>query len=112
MTFFTPDMRGRLRAATLLLLVATIALVPPLVRATARFGADQSTPLRLNRGFESPPSKCTIAPPLDLHGQVVPTLVVSIHVEWFDAPGNEPLPNPAPSHSPDPLRGPPLRSRS
>jgi hypothetical protein len=106
------DMRDRLRCATLLLLVATIALVPPLVRATARLGADTSTPLRLNRGFESPPSKCTIAPPLDAHGQSVPTIVVSIHIEWFDAPVNEPLPHSAPSHSPDPLRGPPLISHS
>jgi hypothetical protein len=106
------DMRSRLRCATLFLLVATIALVPPLVRATARFGADTSTPLRLNRGFESPPSKSTIAPPVDVHRQSVPTLVVSIHVEWFDAPVNEPLPYSAPSHSPDPLRGPPLISRS
>jgi hypothetical protein len=109
---FLHDMPKRLRSATLFLLVATIALVPPLVRATARFGADTSTPLRLNRGFESPPSKCTIAPPVDVHGQSLPTLVVSSHIESAAAPVNEPRPRSAPSHSPDPLRGPPLISRS
>jgi hypothetical protein len=110
--FFSSDLRGRLRCATLFLLVATIALVPPLVRATARLGADAATPLRLNRGFESPPSKCTIAPPLDLHGQSVPMLVPSIHVDWFDAPAHEPLPHSTPGDSPDLLRGPPVIARS
>jgi hypothetical protein len=109
---FAPAMRSRLRSATLLLLVATIALVPPLVRATARFGADTASPLRLNRGFESPPSKCTVEPPVDVRGQAVPIVVLSIHVEWFDAPASEPQPHSAPSQSPDPLRGPPLISLS
>jgi hypothetical protein len=110
--FLSPVMRGRLRYAMLLLLVATIAFVPPLVRATAHFGTDTASPLRLNRGFESPRSKCTIAPPIDLRGQSVPPLVPSIHAEWFDAPANEPLPHSAPSQSPDPLRGPPVLSLS
>src|SRR4051812_24413251 len=53
------------RTATIILIVATIAMVPPLVRATARPGADTSAPIRLNRGFQQPPSKCIVVPPAD-----------------------------------------------
>jgi len=110
--FLAPMFTRRLRIATAVLLAATVLCVPPLVRATAHFGADTASPLRLNRGFESPPSKCTVEPPVDVRGQAVPRLVPSVHVEWFDAPASEPQPHSAPSQSPDPLRGPPPVSLS
>jgi len=103
-----------LRTPTLLLLIATIAFVPPLVRAAARL-TDPSTasPIRLNRGFESPPSKCTVVPPVDARGESVPQAPQPVRVERFEASGHdEPLPDSAPSRSRDPLRGPPFPSLS
>lgn len=98
---------SRLRAATLLLLVATVAFVPPLVRATARIAPNTPSPLRLNRGFDAPPRKCTIAPPADLAFQCVLQLRVSMRVERFSVPATEPLPDLSFGPPPDALRGPP-----
>lgn len=50
---------GHIRIGVLLML-ATLAVVPALVFATHQ-GATPS--LRLTRGFNAPPEKCTIAPP-------------------------------------------------
>jgi hypothetical protein len=50
---------GHIRVGVLLML-ATLAVVPALVFATHQ-GATPS--LRLTRGFNAPPDKCTIAPP-------------------------------------------------
>jgi hypothetical protein len=72
---------SRLRTATLLLLVATIAFVPPLVRAAARIGPETSSPLRLNRGFEAPPAKATVAPPAEIPFETVQHLVLPLLVE-------------------------------
>lgn len=41
--------------AALLVIVGALCVVPPLVRAT--FSGSSSSPIRLNRGFESPPTK-------------------------------------------------------
>jgi len=98
--------------ATLLLLVATIAFVPPLVRATARIAPDTSSPLRLNRGFDAPPAKCTVVPPADLPFETVQDAQLPMHVARVDAPGNAPLPDSPPAPSSDPLRGPPFSSAS
>jgi hypothetical protein len=103
--------RSRFRTATLSLLVATIAFVPPLVRAMSR-GPETSSPIRLNRGFEQPPTKCTIVPPADAPRESVQHLALPIRVERSDTLAGEPHFHSAPSPSPDPLRGPPLRSLS
>jgi hypothetical protein len=96
------------RTATIILIVATIAMVPPLVRATARPGADTSSPIRLNRGFQQPPSKCIVVPPADAPPQSVQHLMLPTQVNRFDAPRDESLPDSARSPSLDPLRGPPV----
>lgn len=96
----------------LCLLVATIAFVPPLVRATARMSPDTSSPLRLNRGFDGPPTKCTIVPPADLPFEIVEHPPQPIYVHRVDAPGNEPLPDSPPAPPSDPLRGPPVSALS
>ena len=98
---------SRSRAATLLFLVAIIVFVPPLVRATALIVPNTPSPHRLNRGFDAPPKKCTIAPPADLVFQCVPQLRVSMRVERFSAPATDPLPDLLLGPSPDTLRGPP-----
>jgi hypothetical protein len=103
---------ARVRTATLLLLVATIAFVPPLVRATARMAPDTSSPLRLNRGFDAPPTKSTVVPPVDLPFETVQHLSLPVRVERFGAPVHEPVPEPPLDPSPDPLRGPPVPSLS
>jgi hypothetical protein len=102
----------RVRTATLLLLVATIAFVPPLVRATARIAPDTSSPLRLNRGFDAPPTKCTVVPPAELPFETIQHLPLPIRVERFAAPANDPVPEPPLGPSPDALRGPPAPSLS
>jgi hypothetical protein len=99
---------ARFRTATLLLLVATIALVPPLVRATARIAADTASPLRLNRGFDAPPTKCTIVPPADIPFETVQHAPLPTDVERCDAPGQARLPDSPLVSSPDALRGPPF----
>ena len=110
--FTTPRIANYLRTPTLLLLISTIALVPPLVRAAARL-TDTSSPIRLNRGFESPPSKCTVVPPVDARGESVPQAPPPIRVERFEAAAHdEPLPESAPGRSRDPQRGPPPQSFS
>jgi|SRR4051794_39279024 hypothetical protein len=96
------------RTATIILIVATIAMVPPLVRATARPGAETSSPIRLNRGFQQPPSKCIVIPPADAPPQSAQQLLLPIRGERFDAPLDDPLPDSTRSPSVDPLRGPPV----
>lgn len=86
-------------------LVAAIFVVPALVRATY---PSQSAPIRLNRGFDAPPSKCTLEAP---HAILIPFeyvrevtrdrrdhVVLDLGILSPDAPD---------SRSPDPFRGPP-----
>jgi hypothetical protein len=54
----TPAARARV---AILIVVGALCVVPALVRATYSFST--TSPLRLNRGFERPPSKATVAPP-------------------------------------------------
>jgi len=100
----------RFRTATLFVLVATIAFTPPLVRATARIAPDTSSPLRLNRGFDTPPAKCTVVPPVEISFETGQHRVLPLGVERSGAAGHEPLPDSPVSPSPDALRGPPLPS--
>jgi len=100
----------RLVRPAIFLIVATLAVVPALVRA--RTHQSIASGLRLNRGFDAPPSKWCIAPPsaapagwtvrpvLQPQFQIVRTLVSS----------DEALPICLPVPSLDPLRGPPPAS--
>lgn len=98
---------GHIRVGVLLML-ATLAVVPALVFATHQ-GATPS--LRLTRGFNAPPEKCTITPPAAVvqsvsrhepqtpHGHPAAAAVLS-----------ESIPESPPEHAPDTLRGPPAGS--
>ena len=90
--------------------IATILAVPPLVRATQHLeGSAASSPIRLNRGFDFPKSKCQVTPPVGLPAQwlqrVQPeTASVTGRTPIFD----ESIPDSPPDSRPDLLRGPPL----
>ena len=93
------------------LIVATLLVVPPLVRATQHFdNGSASSLLRLNRGFAAPETKSQVLPPS--HNAVVQALAVdeppvppiARRVHAFD----ECLPDSPPDSPPDALRGPPL----
>ena len=99
---------GRTRI-TILVMIATLLVVPALVRAT--FSSSPTSPIRLNRGFERPPAKCHIPPPplvvlktLSL-GQAAPP-----KLDWPAAVLDERSPHALPEGSPDALRGPPILS--
>ena len=94
---------GRARVA-ILVTVAALCVVPALVRATF----SGSTPIRLNRGFERPPAKATIAPPPTV--AVAPVSHQETDLSRVDrrAPAvDEDAPHAAPVRPPDALRGPP-----
>jgi hypothetical protein len=96
---------GRVRVA-ILVTVAALCVVPALVRAT--FSGSTSTPIRLNRGFELPPGKATIAPPATV--AVAPVSDEETGLSRIDrrAPvRDEVAPEAAPVRPPDALRGPP-----
>jgi hypothetical protein len=98
---------GHIRVGVLLML-ATLAVVPALVFATHQ-GATQS--LRLTRGFNAPPDKCSITPPAAVvqsvsrhepqtpHTHPAATVVLS-----------ESIPDSPPARAPGTLRGPPTDS--
>jgi hypothetical protein len=100
----------RLVRPAIFLIVATLAVVPALVRA--RTTQSIASGLRLNRGFDAPPSKWCISPPpatpagwtarpiLQPQFRMVRTLVSS----------DEALPHYLPLPFLDPLRGPPSAS--
>jgi len=103
---FSPTIAGRARVA-ILVIVATLCVVPVLVRAT--FSGSARTPIRLNRGFERPPAKSTIAPPtaaaatpLSRHEAAPSTR------DRFSPIPNDILPGSLLELAPDPLRGPPI----
>ena len=96
---------GRARVA-ILVTVAALCVVPALVRAT--FSGSTSTPIRLNRGFERPPAKATIAPPATV--AIAPAPHQETGLSRIDRRGpavDEVAPHAAPVRSPDALRGPP-----
>jgi hypothetical protein len=95
---------GRARVA-ILVTVAALCVVPALVRAT--FSGSTSTPIRLNRGFERPPAKATIAP-LTVAVTAVPHQETGLSRIDRRAPAvDEFVPDAAPVRPPDTLRGPP-----
>jgi hypothetical protein len=51
----TSTVTRRRRNSVLFFVIAALFVVPPIVRATATIKS--SSPIRLNRGFETPPSK-------------------------------------------------------
>jgi len=96
---------GRARVA-ILVTVAALCVVPALVRAT--FSGSTSTPIRLNRGFERPPAKATIAPPLTVAVALVSHQETGLsHVDRRAPAVDEDAPHAAPVRPPDALRGPP-----
>jgi hypothetical protein len=104
------DIAGRARVAILVIVVA-LCVVPALVRAT--FSGSTGTPIRLNRGFELPPGKASLAPP--------PTTAVAPISHQQNRPArldrrapafDDVAPYAAPVRWPDPLRGPPTLPRA
>jgi hypothetical protein len=88
-------------------IIATLFVVPALVRATS--SGSPTSPVRLNRGFERPPAKSHVTPPsivvvkAPLCGEAEPPKVARpVFVV------GEPRPDPPPDGSPDGFRGPPL----
>ncbi len=99
--------RGR-RTSVLFVVIAALLIVPPIVRATATIKS--SSPIRLNRGFETPPSKGNVvtlaeqasapASPREPElPRVAPLLLAGGDVRTTVAPSD---------HSPDLQRGPPV----
>lgn len=99
---------GRTTLAWSLLVIATLMLLPTLVRATQSFDARAgSSSIRLNRGFDSPESKCK-APAPDT------VAIAAIVVEYAAPPVRREFPRASDPHPvsqqelpPDPFRGPP-----
>ena len=94
------------RVGVLVVVIAALLVVPPIVRATSTIKS--SSPIRLNRGFETPPSKGDAATSLERAAEPV-----SIHEPEPTHTGQR-LPSRSESHaatpsdhSPDPKRGPP-----
>jgi hypothetical protein len=100
-------LHGRARV-TILVMIAALFVVPALVRAT--FSASQTSLIRLNRGFERPPAKCQIPPPVVIvaalsRSEAEPPKL-DLLVPVFEAPA----PDAPPEGSPDAYRGPPIPS--
>jgi hypothetical protein len=113
MGVFSSTRVGELVRILAALLVLTLLWVPTAVRATQAIKGSTPT-LRLNRGFDKPADKQSVAPanePVTMpsaiahHGLPMPPVVVQ------PAPRHdESLPASPEFHAPDPLRGPPLSS--
>jgi hypothetical protein len=96
--------------AGILLIVATLFFVPVLVRATPHpdHGSTPS-PVTLNRGFDSPPQKCSVTPPHEVLVQSVSLdvpksgRVIGRSLAWDESVSDSPI-----DSSPDVPRGPPL----
>jgi len=88
--------------------VATLVFLPPLVRAADHLGSSRSSsPIRLNRGFERPPAKSEIAPPVDLRRWSVLERSLPVEPRQVVVTASDRLPALQPDLSPDALRGPP-----
>jgi hypothetical protein len=91
------------------LLVSALLIVPAVVRAAGTLEGSRPSPVRLSRGFELPPTKCNVAPPVNTAMVVVvlsepATVPLGRHASNVDEPVSA-----APSDcAPDPLRGPPV----
>jgi hypothetical protein len=97
--------RGR-RTGVLFLVIATLFVLPPIVRATATIRS--SSPIRLNRGFETPPTKGDDETTLQQAAEPASLLEPEPAVVVERAPAQDESSTLAPSdHTPDPQRGPP-----
>jgi hypothetical protein len=101
----TVVIRGR-RVGVLLVVIAALFLVPPIVRATSSIKS--SSPIRLNRGFETPPSKADAATSLERSAEPVsirePEPPHTVRRPLSRGESRVATPS---DHSPDPQRGPP-----
>ena len=95
----------RSRQVSILVIIAALLVVPPIVRATSPIGA--SSPIRLNRGFETPPAKAVV-PSIEQVG-----VLVSLHAPEMPPAVRrsshlvEPRIVGQADRAPDPERGPP-----
>jgi len=90
------------------LLVATLFVVPALVRATKSLRESTPSPIRLSRGFELPPTKCSIAPPPDVTVPAVSVVEPELRrINRRALAFDEFLPDSFLDSSPEALRGPP-----
>ena len=110
----TPASNASRRAscAWVALIVATLVLVPTLVRATQTMAGSASTSIRLNRGFDVPESKCRVAPPVAPVS--APIELEAVSRATFEAErSSDVVPRPQSQHdaSPQVLRGPPVSTR-
>ena len=89
-------------------LVAALLVVPAAVRAAGRLEGSSPSPVRLSRGFEVPPAKCSVAPPT--HASLPPISLIepaAVRATARVYPADSPPTSPG-DRSPDPDRGPPL----
>jgi hypothetical protein len=90
------------------LLVTILFVVPGLVRATKPLRESSPAPFRLSRGFELPPTKCSLTPPSEVAIPAVSLEEPSTqHVHRQLAQFDDALPESALDSSPEALRGPP-----
>jgi len=104
-----PALNRRYRVAAALV-AGVILLLPPLLRASAHLRRPNDSPItfRLNRGFDVPLTKSTIAPPPEGSSEDV----AGAHAVLARLPRRVPIDSQPPCldqhfQSPDPLRGPP-----
>ena len=88
-------------------LVAALLVVPAAVRAAGRLEGSSPSPVRLSRGFDVPPAKCSVAPPADAALPVMSPETETRRLAPFVQVGDEPAARPPANTSPDPQRGPP-----
>ena len=103
----TSTVTRRRRNSVLFFVIAALFVVPPIVRATATIKS--SSPIRLNRGFETPPSKGDVVTSLEQATTPASTLPAGTAARRASAGLARQHPHVvAPSdRSPDPQRGPP-----
>src|SRR5689334_17103481 len=100
----TLTIRGR--RIGVLITVAAILFVPAIVRATSTLRS--VAPLRLNRGFETPPSKTVAVTSIEQISEPASTATFEPTLVGRRAAPPDPRASSTPSeHSPDPQRGPP-----
>jgi hypothetical protein len=98
------------RIAVVVVAVAALLFVPPVVRATSTIKS--SAPLRLNRGFETPPSKADVVTSLERVAEPESAHTIPPpRVKRLPLPPAPSLPLARSDHSPDPQRGPPAFTR-
>ena len=90
------------------LVIVVLLVLPTLVRATRHFTpATDSSPIRLNRGFDLPPGKSTLAAPVSVGEPVTIDDTPHVWVRSSASPTLETLPASPVEQQPDVQRGPP-----